>query len=94
MRRDIPMTEHDSARARGWHARLDRAAGQELLAAVDRLQDHRPLDSATSTVSGRETVSFRNNSDSAMKAIVLRLDQNIFRPALRTLVALISSPTE
>jgi hypothetical protein len=38
------------------------------------------LDSATSTVSGRETVTFRNNSDSAMRAIVLRLDQNIFRP--------------
>jgi hypothetical protein len=43
------------------------------------------LDSATSTVSGRETVTFRNNSDSAMRGIVLRLDQNIFRPdAART----------
>ncbi|HJP87391.1 MAG TPA: M1 family peptidase, partial [Gemmatimonadaceae bacterium] len=38
------------------------------------------LDSATSTVTGTETVSFRNNSDSAMRGIVLRLDQNIFRP--------------
>src|SRR6266513_349560 len=38
------------------------------------------LDSATSIVSGSETVSFRNNSDSAMRSIVLRLDQNIFRP--------------
>jgi len=38
------------------------------------------LDSATSTVSGTESVSFRNNSDSAMRSIVLRLDQNIFRP--------------
>ena len=38
------------------------------------------LDSATSTVSGRETLTFRNNSDSAMRTIVLRLDQNIFRP--------------
>ena len=43
------------------------------------------FDSATSTVSGRETVTFRNNSDSAMRGIVLRLDQNIFRPdAART----------
>jgi hypothetical protein len=38
------------------------------------------LDSATRTVSGRETVTIRNNSDSAMRGIVLRLDQNIFRP--------------
>ena len=37
------------------------------------------LDSATSVVSGRETVTFRNNSDSAMRSVVLRLDQNIFR---------------
>jgi hypothetical protein len=38
------------------------------------------LDSATSVVSGRETVTFRNNSDSAMRSVVLRLDQNILRP--------------
>ena len=38
------------------------------------------LDSATSTVSGHETITFRNNSDSAMRSVVLRLDQNIFRP--------------
>ncbi|HUR00358.1 MAG TPA: M1 family metallopeptidase [Gemmatimonadaceae bacterium] len=37
------------------------------------------LDSATRVVSGRETVTIRNNSDSAMKAVVLRLDQNVFR---------------
>ena len=38
------------------------------------------LDTATSTISGRETVVVRNNSDSSMVSIVLRLDQNIFRP--------------
>jgi hypothetical protein len=38
------------------------------------------LDSATSVISGRETVTFRNNSDSAMRSVVLRLDQNILRP--------------
>ena len=38
------------------------------------------LDSATSVVTGRETITIRNNSDSAMRSIVLRLDQNIFRP--------------
>jgi hypothetical protein len=38
------------------------------------------LDSATNVVSGRETVMIRNNSDSAMRSVVLRLDQNVFRP--------------
>ena len=38
------------------------------------------LDTVTSSISGRETVTFRNNSDSAMRTVVLRLDQNIFRP--------------
>ena len=38
------------------------------------------LDSSTSVVSGHESVTFRNNSDSAMRSVVLRLDQNIFRP--------------
>ena len=37
------------------------------------------LDPTTSTLSGHERVSFTNTSDSAMDAIVLRLDQNIFR---------------
>jgi hypothetical protein len=38
------------------------------------------LDTATSNIIGREIVTFRNNSDSAMTSVVLRLDQNIFRP--------------
>jgi len=36
------------------------------------------LDPATSIVTGRETVTIRNNSDSAMRSLVLRLDQNFF----------------
>jgi hypothetical protein len=38
------------------------------------------LDVATSTISGRETVVLHNTSDSTLRAIVLRLDQNIFAP--------------
>jgi len=38
------------------------------------------LDVATSTVAGRETVVLHNNSDSALRVILLRLDQNIFAP--------------
>ena len=37
------------------------------------------LDTATSVVSGRERISFANTGDDPMDAIVLRLDQNIFR---------------
>jgi hypothetical protein len=36
------------------------------------------LDAPAGVVTGRERVVVRNNSDSAMRAIVLRLDQNIF----------------
>src|SRR3981081_793583 len=38
------------------------------------------LDPATSVVTGRETVTIHNNSDSVMRSLVLRLDQNIFTP--------------
>jgi len=38
------------------------------------------LDAPMSTVSGRETVVLRNNSDSTLRNIVLRLDQNYFAP--------------
>ena len=37
------------------------------------------LDVPTSTVTGSETVVIYNNSDSAMRSVVLRLDQNMFR---------------
>ena len=37
------------------------------------------LDSASETISGHEVVTVRNNSDSAMRTVVLRLDQNIFK---------------
>ena len=37
------------------------------------------LDPASATVSGKETAVIHNNSDTAMNAIQLRLDQNLFR---------------
>ena len=37
------------------------------------------LDVPTSTISGRERVVIRNDSDSLLKSVVLRLDQNLFR---------------
>jgi hypothetical protein len=80
IRRDIPMT--DMIR-RAFAAGTRNATGQPGAKYWQGWTDYKitaRLDSATSRVSGRETVTFRNNSDSAMRSVVLRLDQNIFRP--------------
>jgi hypothetical protein len=80
IRRDIPMT--DMIR-RAFAAGTRDASGRPGRNYWQGWTDYRitaRLDSATSTVSGHETVTFRNNSDSAMRTVVLRLDQNIFRP--------------
>ena len=37
------------------------------------------LDPATATVTGRETVTIHNTSDSTLRELYLRLDQNVFR---------------
>jgi hypothetical protein len=80
VRRDIPMTSMiRRAHAAGTRDSTGRPGRKYWQLWTDYKINAR-LDTATSTVSGRETVSFRNNSDSAMTSIVLRLDQNIFRP--------------
>jgi hypothetical protein len=80
IRRDIPMTSMiRRAHAAGTRDSTGRPGRNYWQLWTDYKIDVR-LDRATSTVSGRESVSFRNNSDSSMTAIVLRLDQNIFRP--------------
>ena len=80
IRRDIPMTNMiRRAHAAGTRDSSGRPGRNYWQLWTDYKITAR-LDSATSTVSGRETLSFRNNSDSAMRTIVLRLDQNIFRP--------------
>jgi hypothetical protein len=80
VRRDIPMT--DMIR-RAFAAGTRDSSGRPTAKYWQVWTDYRitaRLDSATSTVSGHETVTFRNNGDSAMRGLVLRLDQNIFRP--------------
>ena len=48
------------------------------------------LDPATSTITGRETVTIHNNSPGPLTSVALRLDPNIFRPdAIR-----LSTPSE
>jgi hypothetical protein len=80
VRRDIPMT---STIRRAFAAGTRDATGRPGRNYWQLWTDYRieaRLDPATSVVTGRETVTFRNNSDSAMRSVVLRLDQNIFRP--------------
>jgi hypothetical protein len=80
IRRDIPMT---NTIRRAFAAGTRDASGRPGRNYWQLWTDYRinaRLDSATSTVSGTETITFRNNSDSAMRAVMLRLDQNIFRP--------------
>ena len=80
IRRDIPMTNMiRRAHAAGTRDSTGRPGRNYWQLWTDYKITAR-LDSATSTVSGRETLTFRNNSDSAMRTIVFRLDQNIFRP--------------
>jgi hypothetical protein len=80
VRRDMPMTNTiRRAFAAGTRDSTGRPGRNYWQLWTDYKIDAR-LDSATSVVSGRETVTIRNNSDSAMRSVVLRLDQNIFRP--------------
>jgi hypothetical protein len=80
VRRDIPMTNMiKRAFAAGTRDSTGRPGRNYWQLWTDYKINAR-LDSATSVVSGRETLTFRNNSDSAMRSVVLRLDQNIFRP--------------
>jgi len=79
VRRDIPMTNTiRRAFATGTRDSTGRPGRNYWQLWTDYKINAR-LDSATSVVSGRETVTYRNNSDSAMRSVVLRLDQNIFR---------------
>ncbi|HXI98854.1 MAG TPA: hypothetical protein VNG73_07910, partial [Gemmatimonadaceae bacterium] len=80
VRRDIPMTDMiKRAFAAGTRDSTGRPGRNYWQLWTDYKINAR-LDSATSVVSGRETLTFRNNSDSAMRSVILRLDQNIFRP--------------
>src|SRR3954471_21691937 len=79
VRRDIPMT----SMIRRAHAAGTRdSTGRPGRNYWQQWADYRitaRLDTATSRVSGHETVIFRNNSDSALTRIVMRLDQKIFK---------------
>lgn len=78
IRRDIPMTNTIlRAHARATRDSTGRPGRNYWQNRVDYVIDAR-LDVATSRVIGRETITIHNNSDTALAAVVLRLDQNIY----------------
>src|SRR5687767_13478518 len=80
IRRDIPMTNTiRRAHAAGTRDSTGRPGRNYWQLWTDYKITAR-LDTVTSIISGREIVTFRNNSDTPMTSVVLRLDQNIFRP--------------
>jgi hypothetical protein len=85
IRRDIPMTNTiRRAHAMGTRDSTGRPGRNYWQQRVDYTITAR-LDVPTSTISGRETIVLRNNSDSSLRQVVLRLDQNLFAPhAART----------
>ncbi len=80
VRRDIPLTNMiRRAMAAGTRDSTGRPGRNYWQLWTDYTISAR-LDPATSVVTGTETVIVRNTSDSAIRSIVLRLDQNIFSP--------------
>ena len=80
IRRDIPLTNMiRRAFAAGTRDSSGRPGRNYWQLRTDYSIDAR-LDPATAAITGRETVVIRNTSDSPMRTIVLRLDQNIYAP--------------
>src|SRR5687768_13558855 len=79
VRRDIPMTNMiRRAHAAGTRDSTGRP-GRNYWQLWTEYTIAARLDTATSTISGRETIVIHNNSDSAMTSIVMRLDPNLYR---------------
>ena len=79
VRRDIPLT---NMIRRAWEAGTRDSTGRpgrNYWQLWNEYTISARFDAATSTITGSERVVVHNNSDSAMRTIVLRLDQNIYR---------------
>jgi hypothetical protein len=80
IRRDIPMTSSiRRAHAAGTRDSTGRPGRKYWQLRTDYTINAR-LDTATSRITGRETIVLYNTSDSTLNRIIIRLDQNIFAP--------------
>ncbi|MEO5798795.1 MAG: M1 family metallopeptidase [Gemmatimonadales bacterium] len=80
IRRDLPLTNTiRRAHAAGTRDSTGRPGAKYWQLALDYRIAAR-FDAATSTITGRETATITNNSDSVIRAVQLRLDQNIYAP--------------
>ena len=80
IRRDIPMTATIlRAHRAGTRDSTGRPTARYWQQWVDYSINAR-LDVPSSTITGRETVTLRNNSDSTLSQVFVRLDQNFFAP--------------
>ncbi len=90
IRRDIPLQSSiKRAFAAGTRDSTGRPGAKYWQLWMDYKIDVR-LDPSTSTVSGRQTATIHNQSDSTIRSVVFRLEQNILSPT----AARLSSPTE
>jgi hypothetical protein len=80
IRRDLPLTNTiRRAMAAGTRDSSGRP-GHNYWQLWTEYTIHARLEPATSKLTGRESIVLHNNSDSAMRTIVMRLDQNIYAP--------------
>ena len=80
IRRDIPLTNMiRGAMAAGTRDSSGRP-GRNYWQLWTEYTINARLEPSTSTLTGRESIVLHNNSDSAMRTIVMRLDQNIYAP--------------
>jgi hypothetical protein len=80
VRRDLPMTNMiQRAHAAGTRDSTGRPGPNYWQTRVDYRIDA-VLDAATSRITGRQSTVVHNNGSAPLQVIVLRLDQNIFRP--------------
>ncbi len=80
VRRDIPLTNMiRRAMAAGTRDSSGRP-GRNYWQLWTEYTINARLDPSTSRLTGRESIVLHNNSDSAMRTIVMRLDQNIYAP--------------
>jgi len=91
IRRDIPLTNSiRRAFAAGTRDSTGRPGRNYWQLWMDYKIDVR-LDPSTSTVSGRQTATIHNRSDSTISFVTLRLEQNIFSPGAERLSSLTST---